>query len=65
VKKRPRAILILTRLQDGAAVENTGFASLVVKGVSGFYQVNFQTGKAKLIGNFKDRVIGIALPLNQ
>jgi hypothetical protein len=54
---------IYTRLQEGAAVENTGFAALVVKGVSGFYQVNLQTGQAKLIGNFKDRVIGIASPL--
>jgi hypothetical protein len=56
---------IYTTLQDGAAINNTGFASLVVGGVPGFYRVNFLTGEAFLIDYFRDPVIDIAIPLNQ
>jgi hypothetical protein len=56
---------IYTTLQDGVAVNNSGFASLVVGGVPGFYRVNFPTGQAFLIDYFRDPVIDIAIPLNQ
>ena len=52
-------------LKKGAAARNSGFASLVVDGVTGLYRVNLLAGKADLIGRFKDKVIDIALPLNQ
>ena len=47
------------------AINNSGFASLVVGGVPGFYRVNFLTGQAFLIDYFRDPVIDIAIPLNQ
>ena len=56
---------IYTTLQNGVAVNNSGFASLVVGGVPGFYRVNFPTGQAFLIDYFRDSVIDIAIPLNQ
>ena len=56
---------IYTDLQKGVAVNNRGFASLVVGGVTGFYRVNILTGQAILIGNFDEAVIDIAIPLNQ
>jgi Domain of unknown function (DUF4394) len=56
---------IYTTLQDGAAINNSAFASLVVGGVSGFYRVNLLTGKAFLIDDFYDSVIDIAIPLDQ
>ena len=56
---------IYTELQDGTAINNSGFASLVVGGVPGFYRVNFLTGQAFLIDYFGDAVIDIAIPLNQ
>ena len=36
---------IYTRLSDGVAITNSGFASLVVGGVTGFYRINFLTGR--------------------
>ena len=56
---------IYTTLQDGVAINNSGFASLVVGGVPGFYRVIFLTGQAFLIDYFRDPVIDIAIPLNQ
>ena len=56
---------IYTTLQDGVAINNHGFASMVVDGVPGFYRLNFVTGKAFLIDLFSDPVIDIAIPLNQ
>ena len=56
---------IYTRLQDGAAITNSGFASLVVGGVTSLYRLNFVTGKAILIDAFGAAVIDIAIPLNQ
>ena len=56
---------IYTRLPDGVATTNSGFASLVVGGVTGFYRINFLTGQAILIDYFYDAVIDIAIPLNQ
>ena len=56
---------IYARLKDGAAITNSGFASLVVGGVTGFYRVNFLTGQAILIDYFYDALIDIAIPLNQ
>lgn len=55
---------IYTRLRDNVAVDNYGFASLVVGGSYGFYRVNFLTGQAIRIGTFYDQIIDIALPLN-
>ena len=43
---------IYTRLRDGVAITNSGFASLVVGGVTGFYRINFVTGQAILIDYF-------------
>ena len=56
---------IYTELQNNVAINNSGFASLVVGGVPGFYRVNFLTGQAFLIDYFSDQVIDIAIPLNQ
>jgi len=56
---------IYTELQNNVAINNSGFASLVVGGVPGFYRVNFLTGQAFLIDYFGDAVIDIAIPLNQ
>src|SRR5215510_4695350 len=56
---------IYTGLQNDVAVNNSGFASLVVGGVPGFYRVNFLTGQAFLIDYFGDAVIDIAIPLSQ
>ena len=56
---------IYTTLQNSVAINNSGFASLVVGGVPGFYRVNFPTGQAFLIDYFRDPVIDIAIPLNQ
>jgi Domain of unknown function (DUF4394) len=56
---------IYARLKDGAAITNSGFASLVVGGVTGFYRINFLTGQAILIDYFYDALIDIAIPLNQ
>jgi Domain of unknown function (DUF4394) len=56
---------IYTELQNGTAINNSGFASLVVGGVYGFYRVNFPTGQAFLIDYFGDAVIDIAIPLDQ
>ena len=56
---------IYTRLPDGVAITNSGFASLVVGGVTGFYRINFLTGQAILIDYFPEAVIDIAIPLHQ
>ena len=56
---------IYTELQNNVAINNSGFASLVVGGVPGFYRLNFLTGQAFLIDYFGDAVIDIAIPLNQ
>jgi Domain of unknown function (DUF4394) len=56
---------IYTELQNKVAINNSGFASLVVGGVPGFYRVNFLTGQAFLIDYFGDAVIDIAIPLDQ
>ena len=56
---------IYTELQGGVASTNTGYASLVVHGVTGFYRVNILTGKATLVGEFPDDVIDFAIQLEQ
>ena len=56
---------IYTELQNNVAINNSGFASLVVGGVPGFYRVSFLTGQAFLINSFDDAVIDIAIPLDQ
>ena len=61
----PAGFDIYTDLQDGMALNNRGFASLVVGGTAGFYRMNILTGQAIVIGTFYDQVIDIAIPLNQ
>jgi hypothetical protein len=56
---------IYTELRKGVAARNAGFASLVVNGVTGFYRVSLLTGKATFLGAFKDKIVDIALPLDQ
>ena len=56
---------IYSHLKKNVTVANRAFASLSVGGHYGFYRIDLLTGKAKLIGNFYDDVIDIALPLNQ
>jgi hypothetical protein len=56
---------IYTRLRDGVASTNSGFASLVVGGVTGWYRLNVVTGQAILIDTFGEAVVDIAIPLNQ
>ncbi|MDS4071774.1 MAG: DUF4394 domain-containing protein [Defluviicoccus sp.] len=56
---------IYTKVQNGKAVGNSGFASLVVDGVPGLYSVNLVTGKATLMDNLSEQVVDIAIPLNQ
>jgi hypothetical protein len=61
----PAGFDIYTRLRDGVAVGNQGFASLVVGGKTGFYRINLLTGKAFLIDHFEDPIVDIAIPLDQ
>ena len=57
---------IYSRLQKGATVKNTAFASLVVGGVSRFYSVKLLTGKALPIGGaFPVPMADIAVALKQ
>ena len=64
---------IYSTVRDGVTVDVQGFAALNVMGAAGgtgasaFYKVDVLTGKATLRGNFaeRNRVIGIAIPLNQ
>jgi hypothetical protein len=57
---------IYTRLSNGVATTNQGFASLVAEGANGFYRINLLTGGASLIGTFSsDSVVDIAIPLQQ
>ena len=64
---------IYTQLRKGMAVANNAFATLVVRGRTGFYRVNLLAGTATLIDNFSrdktddfsDPVIDIAIPLKQ
>jgi hypothetical protein len=64
---------IYTQLRKGMAVANNAFATLVVRGRTGFYRVNLLAGTATLIDkfsrdktdDFSDPVIDIAIPLKQ
>jgi len=56
---------IYSSLVGGVTVQNRAFASLVVGDAYGFYQVNPLTGAAKRIGKFRERVVDIAVRLNQ
>ncbi|MGH8511965.1 MAG: DUF4394 domain-containing protein [Gammaproteobacteria bacterium] len=56
---------IYTRLKKSVASGNSGFASLMVGGVSGFYRVSLLTGMATRIGNFHEPIADIAVRLNQ
>jgi len=54
---------IFTTREEEVAVDNNGFASLIVGGVSGFYRVNVLTGEASLIDSLSERLIDIAIPV--
>jgi Domain of unknown function (DUF4394) len=56
---------IYTRLSGEVAVGNRAFASLIVDGKSSFYRISLLTGRATRLGTFDDKVIDIAIPLNQ
>jgi hypothetical protein len=57
---------IYSRLNNGqVAVQNRAYASLVVNGAYGFYQINLTTGQATLLGAFNDPIVDLAIPLNQ
>ena len=43
------------------AITNSGFASLVVGGVTGLYRINVVTGQAILIDAFGEAVVDIAI----
>jgi hypothetical protein len=47
------------------AITTSGFASLVVGGVTGFYRINVVTRQAILIDSFAEAVVDIAMLLNQ
>ena len=56
---------IYSRIVNGVAVANRGFASLVVNGRAGLYRIRAFTGAATLLGRFHESIVDIALPLNQ
>ncbi len=58
---------IYSRLRKGVTVSVQAFASLTTAGRARFYEINLFTGAATHRGGFRsrDRVVDIALPLNQ
>jgi len=58
---------IYSTIRNGVTVNMQSLTSLQVNGVNGLYSVFMATGKATTRGNFaaRNRVIGIAIPLNQ
>ena len=56
---------IYTRLDQGIAVSNRAFASLLVNGKYTFYRISVLTGKARLLGTFDENVVDIAIALDQ
>ena len=58
---------IYSKLRNGATLEVDAFASLTTNGRSRFFRINLATGQARQRGAFRsrDRVVDIALPLNQ
>jgi hypothetical protein len=54
---------IYTTRQNGVAVDNDGFASLIVAQSSDFYRINLLTGQASLIDSLSERLIDIAIPV--
>jgi hypothetical protein len=58
---------IYSGLREGAAVSNTGLATLKVNGRYGLYRIGLLTGSAKFAGAFPSRhqVVDLAIRLNQ
>lgn len=56
---------IYTRLRDGGAVSNRGFAVINGPDGSAFYRVSLLTGKATHVGRFNQTVLDIAVPLSR
>ena len=54
---------IYTTQQKGVAIDNDGFASLIVGAVPGFYRVNLLTGQASLIDYLNECFIDVAIPV--
>jgi hypothetical protein len=56
---------ILSDLVDGVTMRNRAFASLLMDGTYSFYQINLLTGAATFLGDFDEKVIDIAIGLEQ
>ncbi|MEO5923432.1 MAG: DUF4394 domain-containing protein [Bryobacteraceae bacterium] len=56
---------IYTTVKNEAAYDNTGYATLVVDGVTRLYEINLLTGRAEKIDLIRDTVVDIALPVEQ
>jgi hypothetical protein len=57
---------ISSTVRNGRAVENTGFATVTVKGRSTLFEIDLLTGSAESKGVFSQRIVtDIAVPLNQ
>jgi Domain of unknown function (DUF4394) len=56
---------IFTRLSRGVAVSNTAFATFAVGDSNWLFHIDLLTGKALHVGRFDDRVVDIALDLDQ
>jgi Domain of unknown function (DUF4394) len=56
---------IFTRLSRGVAVSNTAFATFAVGDSNWLFRIDLLTGKALHVGRFDDRVVDIALDLDQ
>lgn len=56
---------IFTSISGAATTGNVAFASLVVGGQPGLYDVNLLTGKATLLGALASPLVGLAIPLDQ
>ena len=56
---------IYSRLIDQVTVANRAFASLVVDGKYQFFRISLTTGRAVRVGSFDEKVVDIAIPLDQ
>jgi hypothetical protein len=56
---------VYARLRAGVAVENEAYAALVVGGSPVLYSIELTTGRVTREGVLGDRVVDIALPLDQ
>ena len=52
-------------LVDGVTMRNRAFATLLMDGTYSLYQINLLTGAATFLGDFNEKVIDIAIGLDQ